>query len=243
MTVKNASGSALRLLASGDGVRYSAYPAGDKPTAFTELFARADGTPVGNGWVPMDTTNQSAAQILSGAAFGTQAAAAGGAGPWNDAIITRPGFGSNYRIAGTVKIRAGASGSGNREVEIWGRASIGSSRTVAGFGTTTVYGYEGNTHILGDYLNISRFFAPSPLSGGTATGIGAWTTGDLYEMIFTTASPGVRIQALVRGSQVIDVTDSAAGFYASGDPGIGWFADNANRVDDFGFDAVTITAL
>lgn len=206
-------------------------------TTFTDNFNRANVSPMDNGWFDPDTTFQAPSQILSNRAFGTLAASGNSGGPYNDAIILRPEFtGNNYKVTGTIYLNPSTSFGGNQEVEIWLRGTSGATRN-DGFGNSKAYGYEINTNRRGEYLYLSRFMAPSFLAAGGS--VGAWATGDIFEAEIQ----GQRIIVRVRGSVVIDYTDSAAGNYTSGYPGIGFYVDNGGPVTDFGFDSVTVLAL
>lgn len=200
-------------------------------------FAENPISEAGN-WQVADTTNQTVAKVVGGAAYGTQTDHA--SPPYDDSNAYITGFGIDYEVEGVIKL-AGGLDSVNREVEILLRWFEGPLRTIPAYGDTKAEGYEINVHHQGNYLQLGRFKG----------------TNFYNQSLGATPANGDRFRARVEGMRIrvwwndvlkidFDLTTAAADDQVrSGNPGIGFFRHSGSTVSntDFGFESLTVTAL
>ena len=236
--------SSLRCASEGprislppDSGATSAPPSDTTPTAsapsYTTTFAQTE-TPLSEGgvWHHVDPLLTVVASV-DGHAFGTQTGTSG----YDDSNAYVTGFGTNYEVAGIIWLNPAWAGNGNREVEILLRWSDDGPLRPTSYGDTHANGYEINVQHAGHYMQLGRFKA------GLLEQVDAYAsprTGDR----FRARIEGQRIRVWWNETLMIDYTDAdAARAVTTGDPGIGFYVSGGAPNTDFGFDAVTITAL
>jgi hypothetical protein len=173
-------------------------------------------------------------QSTGGRAFGTQTGTHG----TDDSNCYLTGFGANYEVEAVLWINPGISGNGSHEVEILLRWTDDGPVRTTPFGDTHVVGYEINMPSDGHFVSLARFKDASSLQDVGSVGIPK--SGDR----FRARIEGQRIRVWYNDVLKIDYTDNtSSGGIAGGNPGMGFFVSSDAPNTDFGFDAVTVTAL
>jgi len=186
----------------------------------------------GGKWLHLDPL-LTVCKSVGGRAFGTQA----GSGNYDDSNCYLTGFGTNYEVEGTVWLNPSLSGGDNREVEILLRWTDDGPVRATAFGDTHANGYEVNVQHQGAYLELGRFKGANLV----------------HMALGATPASGDRFRARIEGQRIrvwwndvlkIDYTDADPSLQVTtGNPGIGFYVSNGTPNTDYGFDAVTVTAL
>jgi hypothetical protein len=225
VAVKNATGGTVRLVAGSDGVRWSTYPAGDRPTpSFSDTFSTA-ATPIGSPWVKNCTLCQDVVTTGGIATNNHTNSNNDDAYAWvsTSSFLT---IGDNYEV--TVTVADNTPGSNAMETEILLRATD----TASTYSCYELLVNNGGGELVQINGGIGGLFVEfqggaNPQSLYTISG---WTgAGDKIKARVTGANP-VRVQAWHAPAstptvftQFMDVSDSSANRKQSGQPGIGFY--------------------
>lgn len=216
MPVKNASGGGVRLVASADGVRWGAYPNGDKPVAgglpFSTTFPAAE-SPISQGgqWLNglADGLDWQNGRTTAAGAFAAAASVNNfddGTALLNPAVFTS--FTSNQYVEGTVYrdptfTTAVVTG---YELELRIRSSL-TAHTCTGY---ELYCSLNNGLTLVRWNGARGDFSPI-LDCGTYVA----TTGDILRV----EAVGSTLTVYLNGTSKGSISD---GTYLTGTPGMGW---------------------
>jgi hypothetical protein len=207
-------------------------PAGKYTTGFSLTE-----NPMSEGglWHHTDLTSMTPVRTASGRAMSSQSGTHG----TDDSNAFLTGFGTNYEVEGVLYVSSPLHGNGSEEVEILLRWDDTGPMRQTAYGQTRGLGYEINIPSDGHFMSLSRYKDATSLRDfkGAVAGNRTPQTGDK----FRARIEGQRIRVWYNDVLRIDYTDASG--ITTGNPGIGLFVSGDSPSTDFGFDAVTVTAL
>jgi hypothetical protein len=206
--------------------------AGSSQSYTTNFDATENPISEGGRWVHRDPT-LTVVQTTGGVAHGTQTGSDG----YDDSNAYLPGFGNDYSMEGTVYLEPGTPSTPNREVELLLRWTDDNPPRSTSYGTTSAIGYEIMVQHNGDYMILTRFMG-AELTRAASPPVPV--TGDKFKAVIQ----GQTIIVYWNGVEKFRYTDNDASLkITSGNPGIGFFIREGASNTDFGFTALTLTAL
>jgi hypothetical protein len=227
----SASSASVVLMLSGNEDRVGPY---SYSTAFT-----ASSSPIFDGaWLSGNDPLQSEVDTSGGLAVGTQTGNEAAGGNFNDSEAYISGFPPNHAAQATIHLVAGINPAAFQEVEILLRWSVGSLRTGLAFGDTHSQGYECNLAFDASYVQIGRFKEapalydshtdPVPPGGVAITTLGV-QDGDVMKAQIVGNTISVYLIRSGTANLIAQGTDGTAAPFLYGNPGVGFFRDNAGH--------------
>lgn len=252
MAVKNAVAKAWAVAASSDGLRWSNYPAGDKPSGdgsaplFFESFGVAQ-TPIGSPWIKNATLCK---RVITTGGYATNDARNGVDNPNDDAYayVSTSAFqapNDDYEVTVTL-----AEPGGNAmETEVLVRVTDDSS----GYHAYELLINGGGYAIVRIDGGVGGFYQIFDGTAGTPNTVGSFpaslVAGDKVRFRVTGVNP-VRLQAWYALAatpntfvQVLDVTDASVSRKQTGQPGIGFYSANVGAAGNKGWADFYVSAI
>jgi hypothetical protein len=227
----SASSTSVVIILSGNEDRVG-------PHSYSTTFTTSSSPIFDNAWLSGNDPLQSEVDTSGGLAIGTQTGNEASGGNFNDSEAYLSGFPQNHSAQATIHLVAGINPAAFQEVEILLRWSVGSLRTGLAFGDTHSQGYECNLAFDASYVQIGRFKEtpalydshtdPVPPGGVAITTLGV-QDGDVMKAQILGNTISVYLIRSGTANLIAQGTDGTATPFLYGNPGIGFFRDNAGH--------------